>query len=78
MVQSSKQASVIWLREKCVVCLSLELQRTEHALLHDVNDLYVPANHGHILITHSPIWSYRTPLICTEALCLTLPFKLVT
>ncbi len=33
-------SSVIWLREKCVVCLSLELQQIECALMHDVGDLF--------------------------------------
>ncbi len=51
------------LREKCVVCLSLELQQTECALTHDVDDLYVRVDHGHILIVHGLMSSYRTPLI---------------
>ncbi len=47
--------NAIWLREKCVVCLSLELQQTECALVHDVNDLYVMADRGHILIIYGLI-----------------------
>ncbi len=47
--------SVIWLREKCFVSLSPELQQTECALMNNVNDLYVTANCGHILIIHGLI-----------------------
>ncbi len=39
MEQNRAGNSVIWLREKCVVCLSLELQQIECTLMHDVNDL---------------------------------------
>ncbi len=55
--------SVIWLREKCVVSLSVKLQHTECALTHDVNDLNVMSHPGHILIVHGLISSFRTPLI---------------
>ncbi len=54
--------SLIWLREKCIMCLSLELQQTECALMHSVNSLYVTANRGRILFVHGLI-SYRTPLL---------------
>ncbi len=53
---------VIWLREKCVVCLSLELQQIQ-ALTHNVNTLYVIADHGHIIIVHGLIPSHHQPLI---------------
>ncbi len=61
--------SVIWLREESVGCLSLELQQIECPLMHDVNDLYVTANCGHILIVHGLILSncillwYRSTLL---------------
>ncbi len=54
---------MIWLKEKCVVCLSLELQQIESALTHDVNNLYVMADRGYILIVHSLISSYGTLLL---------------
>ncbi len=38
MERNGAANSVIWLREKCVVCLSLELQQIQ-ALTHDVNTL---------------------------------------
>ncbi len=57
---------VIWLREEHVVCLSLELQQTECALMHDVNDLYEMGVSGHILIVDGLISSYPTPLTETE------------
>ncbi len=53
--------SVITLKYKCVVCLSLELQQIECALTHDVNDLYVTTDHGYIVIVYGVISSYRTP-----------------
>ncbi len=55
--------SVIWLREKCVVYLSLELQQIECALAHGVNDLCVKANCEHFPIIYCLILSYRTKLI---------------
>ncbi len=48
MEQNGAADSVIWLREKCVLCLSVEVQQIEWALTHNANDLYV--NRGHILI----------------------------
>ncbi len=48
--QSNKQCDV-------VVRLSLELQQTECALTHDVNDLYIMADRGHVLVIHSLISS---------------------
>ncbi len=62
MEQNGAANSVIWLREKCVVCLSLELQQIECALTNDANDLYVTADRGHILIVHGLLSSYRTSL----------------
>ncbi len=45
----------------CVLCLSLELQQIEYALMHNVNDLYVTADRGHSnhswsnnVISHTP------------------------
>ncbi len=43
-------------------CESVELQQTDSALRHDVNDLGVTADHGHILIVLGLISSYHAPL----------------
>ncbi len=45
------------------MCLSLELQQTECALKHNVNNHYVRVDRGHILIVHGLISSYHTPLL---------------
>ncbi len=57
--------TVIWLREKCVVSLSLELQQIECALTHDVNVLYVTAyrtqsnpSQSNIVISQTPNLSH--------------------
>ncbi len=63
MDQNTEANSVIWLREKCIVCLSLELQQIECALTHSIYDLYVKADRGHILIAYDLISSYQTPLL---------------
>ncbi len=62
MEQSGAANSEIWLREKCLVFLSLELQQIECALTHAANRLCVTADRGHILIFHGLLSSYRTPL----------------
>ncbi len=48
------------------MCLSLELQQTECALMHNVNNLYVTADRGHTLIVYLLIWSYCTCLPSTH------------
>ncbi len=53
--------SLIGLREKRVVCLSVELQQIECALMHDANELYVTADRGHILIVRG-LMSHLTAL----------------
>ncbi len=58
---TEQKINVIRLREECVVCLSLELQHIECALTHDVNDLYVTADRGHILIVQSNIVILHSP-----------------
>ncbi len=63
MEQNGVEHSLIWLREKCIVCLSLELQQIECVMTYDANKLYVTADRGHILIVHGLISSYHTPLI---------------
>ncbi len=44
------------------MCLNLELKQIECALTRNANDVYVTVDHGHILIVHNLISSYRTPL----------------
>ncbi len=46
--------------------LSLELQQIDCALTHDVNDLYVMADRGHVLIVRGLMSSYHTPLELTN------------
>ncbi len=52
--------SLILLREKCV---SEPRTATECTVTHDVNDLHVTADRGHILIVHCLISLYRTLLV---------------
>ncbi len=54
--QNTIANSVIWMRENCVVCLSLELQQTE------CTQTLCYLDHVHILIIHGLIQSYCTPL----------------
>ncbi len=54
-----EQNDLVEIKCVCVQYLSLELQQTECALMHDVNDLYVTADRGHTLIAHSLISSYH-------------------
>ncbi len=70
MERNGQANSVVWMREKCVMCLSLELQLIEYALTHNVNELYVTANREHILIVHGPISSYCTPLTLLQTILL--------
>ncbi len=64
--RSNLANSVIWLREKCAV-LSVELQQIECTLMDDLNNLYVNADRGHILIFLDLLSSYCTPLLYCNA-----------
>ncbi len=50
--------SVILLREKWIVCLTLELQQIEFVLMHNLNSLYVThsnCSRSNIVISHTPV-----------------------